>query len=222
MSRIRRAFRRRFEEILGEFGARDRIKGVELLFAKAGPPAAREFNGRLTAINVDLAHKLHRLRSRRGMPPATKRLLLCDAGLGGLARWLRASGIEAEWMRDIDDGYLLDTARQKSAIVVTTDNYLLDRRLVTGGLVYAIWVPPTLRPADQLELVLAELGVEVEPSRCMACGGELREVEKEEVKDRIPSRTYRWLDEFFECTRCGKLYWEGTHWQRIANLLPRS
>jgi hypothetical protein len=49
----------------------------------------------------------------------------------------------------------------------------------------------------------------------MSCGGELRHVSKDALRERIPPRTYRWLDEFFACRRCDKLFWQGTHWQRI-------
>src|SRR5205809_7095296 len=35
---------------------------------------------------------------------------LCDSGLGGLARWLHATGYEARWMPDIDDDELLREA----------------------------------------------------------------------------------------------------------------
>jgi hypothetical protein len=30
-------------------------------------------------------------------------------------------------------------------------------------------------------------------------------------------RNYRSYDEFYVCSRCGKVYWQGTHWQRRVN-----
>ena len=53
----------------------------------------------------------------------------------------------------------------------------------------------------------------------MSCGGELCRGSKEDLHERIPPRTYRWLDEFFVCRRCDKLFWHGTHWQRIVETL---
>jgi uncharacterized protein len=50
----------------------------------------------------------------------------------------------------------------------------------------------------------------------MRCGSELRSVPKQEVEARIPPRTARWKDEYFVCVGCDRLYWQGTHWQRIA------
>jgi uncharacterized protein with PIN domain len=53
----------------------------------------------------------------------------------------------------------------------------------------------------------------------MNCGGKLERVEKETMRERIPPRTYLWLDEYFVCSQCGKLFWHGTHWRRIVGKL---
>jgi len=55
----------------------------------------------------------------------------------------------------------------------------------------------------------------------MACGGELERVSKESVRERIPPKTYRWLDEYFVCSRCDKVFWRGTHWERITKELQQ-
>jgi uncharacterized protein with PIN domain len=55
----------------------------------------------------------------------------------------------------------------------------------------------------------------------MACGGELAPVDKQSYRDRIPPRTFPWLDDYFLCRRCGRLFWEGTHWQRTRSHLKR-
>jgi uncharacterized protein with PIN domain len=50
----------------------------------------------------------------------------------------------------------------------------------------------------------------------MACGGALRRARKEDVRPRIPPRTALWKDEYFLCAACDRLFWQGTHWERIA------
>jgi uncharacterized protein with PIN domain len=91
----------------------------------------------------------------------------------------------------------------------------MERRLVSRGVIRALWVPSSLGRAEQLGAVLTDLGYRPGAPRCMACGGRLRLVPKQEVRDRIPPRTARWKDEYFVCGGCGQLFWEGTHWQRI-------
>jgi uncharacterized protein with PIN domain len=53
----------------------------------------------------------------------------------------------------------------------------------------------------------------------MACGGELDEVPKEQVAEKVPARSYAWAERFWECQRCGKPFWQGTHWERIRRVL---
>jgi len=47
----------------------------------------------------------------------------------------------------------------------------------------------------------------------------LAQVKKEDVIDRIPPRTAAWLEEYVMCQRCGKLYWRGTHCERLRHLI---
>jgi len=68
----------------------------------------------------------------------------------------------------------------------------MQRTIVRDGVLAAVWVSSGL---EQLESVLVDLDLPVLPQRCMACGGELRQVSKAEVLQRIPPRTARWKDE---------------------------
>jgi len=56
----------------------------------------------------------------------------------------------------------------------------------------------------------------------MACGGELVELPKEMVGDRVPPRSFAWQERFWECGRCRQVFWHGTHWQRIAEALGQA
>ncbi|MGZ4962328.1 MAG: Mut7-C RNAse domain-containing protein [Limisphaerales bacterium] len=212
---------------MAEAGARRCDKGVRWLFARAEDRARNTgttVSHALAEMNIALAETLHRLRKRRdGGPARTENApyLFCDAGLGGLARWLRASGCDAHWVQDISDADLVARAEEINAIIITTDSFLLERRPIAHGRVRAVWVPPTLTKFEQLRLVRAELDLPPGASRCMRCGGELVQVDKEAVKNRIPARTYRWLDEYWKCTRCGQLFWHGTHWKRVSERLRR-
>jgi uncharacterized protein with PIN domain len=224
MSRIQKAFERRFRELLAELGARDRDRGVRWIFAHAESRGQPRTTHALAGENIRLAEKVHRFRERKRLarhsvvPP----IVFCDAGLGGLARWLRASGCDARWVQDIADAELVNQALELGATIITTDSFLLDRRPVAQGQVRAIWVPPSLTKLEQLRLVRAELDLPEIDSRCMRCGGELRRVDKESARDRIPPKTYRWIDQYYECSRCAQLFWEGTHWQRVTARLEET
>ena len=226
MSRIRRAFENRFRELLTQLGARDREKGVRILFRRAEERARRDnvdLSRTLAEENLILAGIVFRFLERIGrVTELTAPRIICDAGLGGLARWLRAAGCEAIWIRDITDEQLVSEAERLDAIIITTDSFLLDRRAIKSGQVRAFWVPPTLTKLEQLRLLRAELNLRHSDSRCMRCGGELMPVAKEAVRERIPPKTWVWVDEYFQCTGCGQLFWHGTHWNKISQRLERT
>jgi hypothetical protein len=219
MSRIRRGYEDRFRALLRQARARRLEQGVQWLVAEARRLSTRErisLADALAQVYERLAIRKYFQRSAQGGTPSH---FLCDAGLGGLARWLRAAGYEAAWQPDITDDDVLRQARSMGATILTTDAMLMERRLLRDRIIPAFWLPPTLSIPDQLALVFREFGLAVRGPRCMTCGGELRRVAKEDLRERIPPRTYRWLDEFFVCGRCDKLFWHGTHWQSIMATL---
>ncbi len=221
MSRIRKAYETRFRHLLQQARARRLEEGLQRMLRRAQALSSKDG----TSLAEALSHLDRRLtaalRRRGSAPQPAPARFFCDAGLGGLARWLRAAGWEALWQPAIDDDALIRAARQHQAVILTTDSMLMERRLLRDRIIPAFWLSPALGVADQLAQVFHEFGLVRGQPRCMACGGELRPVEKEALRDRIPPRTYRWLDEYFVCARCGKLYWHGTHWARIQRELGR-
>ncbi|MDH7502342.1 MAG: Mut7-C RNAse domain-containing protein [Verrucomicrobiota bacterium] len=205
-------------------GARCPDKGVNWLLARAAKLAADDCLSETDA----LAHVAETLLEKHARAPTAgtrhadkPQVFWCDAGLGGLARWLRAAGYVARWEEAIDDADLLARAENEHAAVISTDSLLLERRNVVDGRVRVFWVPPACGVAGQMRLVLRRWNLVPREPLCMLCSGVLDRVDKESVRDRIPPRTYRWLDEYYVCRGCGRLFWRGTHWQRIRNQLER-
>jgi hypothetical protein len=150
-----------------------------------------------------------------GSPWAEDAGFVCDAGLGGLARWLRAAGYPATWQPTVGDAELVQQALTTHAALLTTDSLLLQRRVIQQAQIRAFWLPPILKICDQLELVFKEFRLRARAPRCMPCGGELLRVDKQAVWSRIPPKTRLWINDYFVCTKCHRLFWQGTHWQRI-------
>jgi uncharacterized protein with PIN domain len=148
-------------------------------------------------------------------------LFLCDAMLGGLARWLRAAGYDARFEYGIDDRALIESARRSGGMVLSSDGPMFRRNVIRRGEVRALYVPQQLSRTEQLRFVLRALGLPLLAPRCMSCGGALREVPKHEVMEEAPPLAYRHCDRFWRCGRCGKLLWRGTHWQKIATMLEK-
>jgi uncharacterized protein with PIN domain len=139
--------------------------------------------------------------------------------LGGLARWLRAAGYDASWHDGIPDPELVRLARDEGRTALSSDGDVFEFALVRDGLVPALFVPRGLTVQSQLAHVLRELGLPLREPRCMACGGELAELTRQEAAGRVPPRSLAHHSRFWGCVRCGKAFWHGTHWKKIIERL---
>jgi uncharacterized protein with PIN domain len=203
---------------------------VELLMARARTRSAREAIPLPDALAAQYEHARVRVSRRVALmaacsvspaTPAPVPRFLCDASLGGLARWLRAAGYEAAWRVGASAEDLAGEASRAGLTLLTTDTAVLRVRVVRDGAVDVWWLPPTHGRVAQLGMVLRDLELVRRQPRCMSCGGELRGVPKEQVLSRIPPRTRKWKDDYFVCAGCGALFWQGTHWERIARRLAQ-
>ena len=101
----------------------------------------------------------------------------------------------------------------------TSDGKIMQRRVIQAGTVRAVFVPRGLSATEMLKYVAAKFALKRAEARCMACGGRLLALSKEQVKDKAPPKAYARCDRFFLCARCGKLFWNGTHWTKITRRL---
>ena len=143
----------------------------------------------------------------------------CDAMLGGLARWLRASGYDAEFKHGIEDSVIVAEALDRGLVLLSSDGPMFHRKVIRDGQLKSLFVPRGLSRTEQLIHVVGKLGLERLPARCMACGGRLTEIPKHDAMDQAPPLAYRSCDTFFRCARCDKLLWRGTHWRTIDRRL---
>jgi uncharacterized protein with PIN domain len=191
------------------------ISGRTRRLAQGAGPTSRR--GGVRGSLEELLSRLHQAPGPRG--PAAD--FWCDAALGGLARWLRAAGYDARWEYGIDDDALLRRVHEGWAILLTTDRRLFERGVVRAGVIPALWVSPAMNRHEQLDRCIAALQLPRRDPRCMRCGGRLVEVSKPSVAEQVPRRTLDWVERFYRCRRCNKVFWEGTHWQRIDERLSR-
>lgn len=122
---------------------------------------------------------------------ATPPCFYCDAMLGGLSRWLRAAGYDARYEYGVDDRELLRRAAAAGGMLLSSDGPMFQRNIIRSGEVRALYVPQQLSRLEQFRFVMAALHLPLLPARCMACGGELREVPKHEVAGEAPPLAYR-------------------------------
>ena len=142
-----------------------------------------------------------------------------DVHLGKLARWLRLCGFDAVYRNDFDDAEVAGIASGENRVALTRDRRLLFRREIEHG----YWVRSG-RPDDQVAEVLSRYRLENRIclfQRCLQCNGLIRPVSKPEVYDRLEPLTRVHFHSFRQCTQCGKVYWKGSHYDRMMEKLRK-
>lgn len=147
-------------------------------------------------------------------PPA----FIADAMLGKLARWLRLAGYDTIYDATLDDRELARQSRESGRILLTRDRELAGRRGVRAYLVQSEQVQ------EQLEEVLRAAGADGRglPPRCPVCNGPMVDVEREQVRGRVPAHVWSEQPAFRMCERCGRIYWSGSHWEGIGRRLRQA
>lgn len=141
--------------------------------------------------------------------------LLADAMLGRLAKWLRILGYDTAFLAGKDDFAVMRLARAEDRLILTRDRTLAGRRGVQTLLVEGELLE------DQLRQVCATVGPPSDPSlsRCPVCNQTLAQAPPERVAQRVPPYVQRTHRHFSFCAACDRVYWRGTHWQRMQALI---
>jgi len=149
--------------------------------------------------------------------PLRETRFVLDGHLGRLAVYLRMLGFDAWYQNDCGDAELARVSSREKRILLTRDRGLLKRSVVTHG--YCV---RETNPRRQLVEVLerCDLFSSIAPfSRCLRCNGRLEPIAKERIAHRLLPRTREHYDEFHICLACDRLFWKGSHYQRMQRFI---
>lgn len=140
---------------------------------------------------------------------------ILDVHLGKLARILRLLGFDALYRTDYADPEIIRIALAEHRIILTRDRRMLFNRCIT----HARWLHSTNSEQQAREVVQR---FQLENAirrfrRCPACNGLVQAVAKADVLDRIEPLTKKYYTEFYQCADCRKIYWKGSHYDRIVD-----
>lgn len=147
---------------------------------------------------------------------------LVDAMLGKLARWLTILGYDAKFAGGDgrSDLELLRQAQDEGRVFVTRDRRIPD----VAGLRKVVLAEDGFE--GQLRELVRELSLKPDParlfSRCASCNLPLETLTREEALPLVPPKVKTLDTPFWRCPKCGKLFWNGTHTERIAATLKRA
>jgi uncharacterized protein with PIN domain len=152
-----------------------------------------------------------------GSLPSMPLRLLADEMLGRLARWLRLLGYDTLYETGLSDHQLAARARHEDRVLLTRDRELARRKGIRCLLVRSQELE------EQLEQVIDTLGApaaESEP-RCSSCNAQLISISRQEASLHVPAFVLDTHKRFRYCAQCRRVYWQGSHWQRVTEIADR-
>jgi hypothetical protein len=139
---------------------------------------------------------------------------ICDITLGRLTKYLRMFGFDTasikklgalETYRNMADPPLLFTKRTKpipyQPVIFITSNDIVAQLEEAGHII---------KPAVDRNSFM---------TRCIKCNTLLKVVTKEDIEGLVPEYIYHNHKQFKTCPSCKKVYWEGTHTERMRTML---
>ncbi len=144
---------------------------------------------------------------------------LVDRPLGGLAKWLRFCGFDATLV-------CLDPDKPSGWPPPQPQTYILTRQAACQRLKRPdLLVLAAPAPEAQLEEVFRRLHIsprQLDPlSRCRHCNAPLAPLDRDLVQGRVPEHIFHYHRRFYECPRCHRIYWPGSHTRGITGTLRK-
>jgi uncharacterized protein with PIN domain len=144
---------------------------------------------------------------------------IADNHVGRLAVYLRMLGYDTLYRNDYQDPELAQVAGAEGRILLTRDRRLLMRRAVRFG--YCL---RSTDPREQLTEVVRRYGLASQSQpfrRCLRCNQPLQPVAKADIIERLEPLTQLYFDDFSTCPGCEQVYWKGSHYEHMLELIRK-
>ncbi|MCU0511047.1 MAG: Mut7-C ubiquitin/RNAse domain-containing protein [Anaerolineae bacterium] len=148
--------------------------------------------------------------------PGRPRFIL-DTHLGRLAAYLRMMGFDTLYRNDYDDEELARVSDVEQRILLTRDIGLLKRSRVTWG--YFVRHTTSLLSLQEIVQRYALAPLAAPFAFCMKCNGTLSSVARADIAHRLKPETLATFDTFHRCQSCGQIYWKGSHYEKMAQMI---
>lgn len=145
---------------------------------------------------------------------------LADRMLGKLATYLRILGFDTDYFRGVDRMQLIAVGNREGRVILSRDTRLLRYQ----DLPLFLFIRDD-RVVEQVTQVVADLGLEIDwkqcLTRCLRCNQRLVMAAPEEINHKVPPYILTIHQEFSRCPQCERVYWRGTHQQRMLDRMRK-
>lgn len=142
-----------------------------------------------------------------------------DGHLGRLASHLRMLGLDSLYSNAYEDEQLVQISIAERRILLTRDRMLLMHKVINLG-----YLVRSMNSTEQLYEIVQRYGLVrwIRPfERCMVCNHPLETARKETVLEMLEPLTKKYYDDFKRCPGCGQVYWKGSHYERMLELIEK-
>lgn len=144
---------------------------------------------------------------------------LVSRELGRLAKWLCILGFDAAYFREDNKSSFIITALREDRVVLTRNKILSQDKALKS-----IFMKSEIL-GEQIKQILGDCQIDLDDcqmfNRCIICNAELNKIEKNKVMPKVPKYVYETQNEFCKCPKCSRIYWQGTHWGNVQEILEK-
>lgn len=142
-----------------------------------------------------------------------------DKTVGKLAQWLRLMGYDTVDSSTISRETATTFANENRVLLTKAAH--LSQKLKSVKITIVRLTPND--PKDQVRELIKKLRLIPNKkkflTRCKLCNTILTTIPSEEVIGRVPDYVLERYDRFSKCITCGRVYWPGTHYEKIEKTL---
>jgi len=149
--------------------------------------------------------------------PLRETRFILDVHLGKLVKYLRMTGFDTLYEKYYSDSEIVEISLKDRRIILTRDRGILKYRSVTHG----YWIR-SQNPSEQFREVIRRFDLVncFHPFyRCMSCNGLIKKARKDEIIDKLKPRTIQFYNDFYQCAKCSKIYWQGSHYKKMKEFI---
>ncbi len=149
----------------------------------------------------------------------TETLRFCaDVHLGKLARLLRMLGFDTVYKNDFSQEDLHKISVNEHRCLLSKSAYFIKFSDIDF---YQI---KSADPQQQLKEVINQfnlLNLLTPFTRCLYCNQILERKDKQEVEPDLLPQTKKDFTEFWKCCSCNRIYWKGSHYERMTKQIEK-
>ena len=150
------------------------------------------------------------------MKPASETKFAADKMLGRLVRWLRVIGQDVIYGPHLSHEGLVRAARREGRLILTRDRTI--KQLQPPEYIFV----KSDHFREQLKQIVKSCRLDPFKdlfTRCLKCNNRIEPIEKELVRDQVPSYVYETQNRFSICKKCRRILWPATHQKRMIEEL---